>query len=389
MIVKDEETSLATCLESVGDLVQEIIILDTGSTDNTITIAKQAGAQVYQFPWNHDFAAARNQALKYTNGEWVLVLDADEVLTPEIAAHIKQAIESPKTLVVNLVRQEVGAMQSPYSLVSRLFRRHPQIEFNRPYHALIDDSVAKLQQQEPHWQVVSLTPVAILHYGYQPGAIAAKNKSQIAQKAMEAYLANHPGDPYVCSKLGALYLKIGEVQKGFQLLQRGLQAQNLTAPLQFELHYHLANTYANQQDPNQAALHYQQAIAQPILPQLKLGAYNNLGSLLQAAGQLPLAKQAYQKALAIDPNFTIAHYNLGMTLKAMGLFVEAIASYQKAIQLNPNYAPAYQNLGVALLKIGKLPESLSAFERAIALYTAENSPEAQRLRQGLQEMGLA
>jgi tetratricopeptide (TPR) repeat protein len=76
-----------------------------------------------------------------------------------------------------------------------------------------------------------------------------------------------------------------------------------------------------------------------------------------------------------------------MTLKALGRMQEAIASYKQAIQLNPNYADAYQNLGVVLLKIGKVPESLSAFGKAIALHETQNPAEAQRLRQGLQEMG--
>ena len=76
-----------------------------------------------------------------------------------------------------------------------------------------------------------------------------------------------------------------------------------------------------------------------------------------------------------------------MTLKAIGQIEKAIASYQKAIELNPDYADAYQNLGVVLLKIGKVPESLSAFGKAIAIHERQNPTEAQRLRQGLQEMG--
>ncbi|NEQ17165.1 MAG: glycosyltransferase family 2 protein, partial [Moorea sp. SIO3E2] len=77
MIVKDEEESLPQCLSSVKDVVDEMVVLDTGSTDRTIEVAQSYGARVYQFEWCNDFAAARNQALKYVQGEWVLVLDAD------------------------------------------------------------------------------------------------------------------------------------------------------------------------------------------------------------------------------------------------------------------------------------------------------------------------
>src|SRR5919199_6137275 len=224
MIVKNEEASLPQCLRSVKDAVDEMVIVDTGSCDRTVELAQEFGARVYHFEWCNDFSAARNEALKYMQGKWVLVLDADEVLTPEIVPEIKQAIKSDslgdsfaslsspgfanalRNLVINLIRYEVGASQSPYSLVSRLFRNHPEIRFSRPYHAMVDDSVQKLLQREPHWQVVSLSTVAILHYGYQPGAIAALDKYARARTAMEKFLASHPNDAYVCSKLGALYI---------------------------------------------------------------------------------------------------------------------------------------------------------------------------------------
>jgi tetratricopeptide (TPR) repeat protein len=395
MIVKNEEASLPQALSSVKEVVDEMIILDTGSTDRTAEIAKEFGASVYHFEWCNDFSAARNEALKYVQGQWVLVLDADEVLTPEIVPEMKQAIKSnslgdssaSRHVVINLVRQEVGASQSPYSLVSRLFRNHPKIRFSRPYHAMVDDSVQELLQREPRWQVVSLSPVAILHYGYQPEAIAALDKYTRARTAMEGFLATHPNDAYVCSKLGALYIQINQLTEGIELLKRGLTSTQVEAPVLFELHYHLGNAYTRLKNLNSAVEHYKAAIRQPLLPQLKLGAYNNLGNLLLSAGDLTTAKTAYETTLKIDPSFAAGHNNLGMTLKALGQLEEAIASYQKAIQLNPNYADAYQNLAVVLLKIGKLPESLSAFKKAIALHEAHNPTEAQRLRQGLQDMG--
>ena len=395
MIVKNEEASLPQALSSVKEVVDEMIILDTGSTDRTAEIAKEFGASVYHFEWCNDFSAARNEALKYVQGQWVLVLDADEVLTPEIVPEIKQVIQSnslgdssaSRHLVINLVRQEVGASQSPYSLVSRLFRNHPKIRFSRPYHAMVDDSVQELLQREPRWQVVSLSRVAILHYGYQPEAIAALDKYTRARTAMEGFLATHPNDAYVCSKLGALYIQINQLTEGIELLKRGLTSTQVEAPVLFELHYHLGNAYTRLKNLNSAVEHYKAAIRQPILPHLKLGAYNNLGNLLLSTGDLTTAKTAYETTLKIDPSFAAGHNNLGMTLKALGQLEEAIASYQKAIQLNPNYADAYQNLAVVLLKIGKLPESLSAFKKAITLHEAHNPTEAQRLRQGLQDMG--
>lgn len=389
MIVKDEAARLATCLESARSLVQEIIIVDTGSTDATVAIAQEFHARVYDFPWNYNFSDARNESLRYATGDWVLVLDADEVLVPAVVSLIQQAIQAMQhTLVINLLRQEIGAIQSPYSLVSRLFRRHPALSFRRPYHALIDDSVTALLQREPHWQIVDLPQVAIVHYGYEPGAIANQNKFEKARLTMERFFAEHPGDPYVCSKLGALYVQMGRGDRGLELLERGLKAPDLDAPLRYELHYHLGLAYGRQKQVEQATQHYHQALQQPILERLKLGAYNNLGNLLKAKNDLIGAKAIYEQSIAIDPDFAIAHHNLGMTLKAMGELTQAIAHYETATRLNPNYAEAYQNWGVALLKLGRVPESLEAFGRAIALHQQSNPEEAIRLRQGLLEMGL-
>jgi tetratricopeptide (TPR) repeat protein len=91
--------------------------------------------------------------------------------------------------------------------------------------------------------------------------------------------------------------------------------------------------------------------------------------------------------LKIDSKLALGYYNLGMSLKAMGRLRDAIASYQHATKLHPEYAEAYQNLGVALLKIGNVIESVEAFRHAIALHQQHNPEEANRLRQGLLEMG--
>jgi glycosyltransferase involved in cell wall biosynthesis len=393
MIVKNEADKLPRCLSSVQSIVNEMIVVDTGSTDQTTEIAQSFGAQVYHYAWNNNFSAARNESLRYAQGDWVLVLDADEVLKPEIVPALKQAMQREQALVINLVRQELGAVQSPYSLMSRLFRNHFGIRFSRPYHSMVDDSVTRLLQREPTWKIINLPEVAILHDGYEPGAIA--NKLQKAKATMEGYLANHPDDAYVCAKLGALYNDMGEVAKGMALLERGLQvltdsAQSAeeNAPVLYELHYHLGIAHSRSQNLVKAEGHYRSATQQPLLNRLKIGAYNNLGGLLKAKGDLPGARMNYEIVTKIDPSLAIGHYNLGMTLKAMGFMPDAIDQYRQAIALNPTYAEAYQNLGVTLLKVGSVLESLDAFKQAIALYEQHDPQEALRLRQGLIEMGL-
>ncbi|MBD2664278.1 hypothetical protein B6N60_01178 [Richelia sinica FACHB-800] len=401
MIVKNEESALPKCLSSAVNVVDEIVILDTGSTDKTPQIAQQFGAHVYHFEWCNNFSAARNEALKYVTGDWILVLDADETLKPEIIPHLKEAIKQKKYILINLLRQEIGATQSPYSLVSRLFRNHPKINFNRPYHALVDDSITAILAQEPHWQIGYLPEVAILHAGYQKAVINQQNKFAKAALAMGEFFSANPNDPYVCNKLGALYVEMGKLQEGIELLKKGLNAvieleesknpeqpNNSNYEILYELHYHLGIAHGSVKDYAWSIFHYQAAVNLPIYPLLKLGGYNNLGNLLKISKDFAGAKLAYEMAIEIDPNFVAGYYNLGMVCKEMGLFAEAINAYDQAILLNPDYAEAYQNLGVVLLKVGNVQASLEAFENAIALHELHNPQEAQRLRQGLQDMGI-
>jgi tetratricopeptide (TPR) repeat protein len=130
---------------------------------------------------------------------------------------------------------------------------------------------------------------------------------------------------------------------------------------------------------------YQQAIAEPILDILKLGAYNNLGSLLRSHGLIDAAEELFSQCVAIDSTFARGHYNLGLVRREQGDLLGAIAAYEISIGLNPT-PQAYQNLAVALFKLGRQGESLRAFEQAILAYGTGSM--AIQLRQQLIDLGL-
>jgi tetratricopeptide (TPR) repeat protein len=387
MIVKDEETMLPRCLSSIQGIVDEMIVVDTGSTDRTVAIAQDFGASVYHHPWQDDFAAARNESLRHAHGDWILVLDADETLLSDCIPALQQAIASPRCLAVTLLREEIGAQQNPYTLISRLFRRLPQIQFQRPYHETIDDSVTELQFQEPHWGINALPIPAIAHDGYRPEAIAQHQKSDRAERIMSGYLKAHPQDAYICSKLGALYVTQGRVAEGYALLEQGLVTQPESSAVCYELHYHLGLAHRATVQPRLAQEHYELALETNLPDVLKLAAYINLAALYSDAEAWAQSEALLTYVLEIQPELAIAHYNLGLIYKAQGHYGAAVAAYQRAIALEPNTPEAHQNLGVAYLKQGKILESLAAFREAIALLTPYNPTEAQRLTQTLTEMG--
>lgn len=396
MIVKDEAATLARTLESARGLVGEIVVVDTGSVDDTVAIAQSHGAKVHSFDWVNDFAAARNEALRHATGDWVLVLDADEVLLSETASVLQQLdcgqplgdVAAENVLAVNLLRLELGAPQAPYTLITRCFRRLPEITFNRPYHETVDDSVAALQAQDARWQVITLGEVALHHTGYNPTIVVQRGKFDRARTAMEGYLAEHPNDGYLLNKLAALYVESDQAELALPLLDRALaEPNNLDELTRYELHYHRALAQGDR--PIQAARDYEAALGQSVPAMLKLGAWINYGSLKKAQGDVEGAIALFQQAIEADPTLAIAHYNLGTAHRARGYLDEAIAAYRQAIALHPGYAEAHQNLGVALFKLGQLPEALRAFQRAIALYEVSDPPIAVSLRKGVSALGIS
>ncbi|MEO1401991.1 MAG: tetratricopeptide repeat protein [Cyanobacteria bacterium J06635_1] len=401
MIVKNEAANLPACLESARDLADEIWVFDTGSTDNTVSVAESLGAKVETFEWTHNFADARNASLTKATGEWILVLDADETLTAAGCGCVQKVMDNEPvgpsdqpiliqdSLLITWLRREVGAQQSPYTQVARLFRNHPALKFSQPYHETIDDSVEALIAAEPHWQIIQLGTVAMDHTGYTLDDITAQAKFERARGTMERYLVDHPDDAYFCNKLGALYGQLGDWAKCLSLLEHGLAVTEPDPVTAYELRYHAGLACRALNRLTRAAEYYRQALASPILPRLKLGTYINLGSLLKHQGQLTEAVDIFEAAIAIDNTQAITHYNLGVAQRARGYLDEAITAYQMAISLAPDSPEVYQNLGVAYFKLGQLPESLKAFNSAIQLYMQSGQTDkAFKIQQGVQQLGI-
>ena len=382
MIVRDEAAQIEECLRSVQGFVDEMVVVDTGSIDNTIALAQGMGARVEQIPWPGDFAPARNQALEFLSGDWVLVLDADERLRPEAVAPLRALMAQPDVLLINLLRHERGAVQSPYSNVSRLFRCHPAIHWSRAYHSMVDDSVAELLRQEPHWRIADCSEPALIHDGYRPELLAQGNKPQRLREAMEAELKQRPGDPYACAKLGSLDVAEGHLERGLTLLREGLSQCPADAhPERYELLLHLALAEATR-NPDAALELYRQALNIPLAPRLTLAARLNLAALLLQQGQAQEAEQLCQRATAAAPEIGLSWYNLGLTRRRLGDIAGALEAYREARRLTPDHAETHQNLAVALLLGGDIDGARSSFRQAIQLLSQQGrSPEAERLRQ--------
>src|SRR6202035_889807 len=125
MIVRDEESHLPACLESIRPAVDEIVIVDTGSTDRTVEIARSFGARVQVHPWQGDFSQARNIALELAGGTWILYIDADERLRPLEPDSVRARLRAASEVALR-VRLRPFARATPY-WETRIWRADPRI----------------------------------------------------------------------------------------------------------------------------------------------------------------------------------------------------------------------------------------------------------------------
>lgn len=135
IIGKNESNTLAACIKSVNEIAAQVIYVDTGSNDRSQEIAFQLGAEVYNLPWQYDFSASRNYALDQVRGDWVLVLDADEILPETSVMSVIQAIKS-KSGAAYLVKintpldAKIATQNNQLTGSIRLFRRGPRYSGN-------------------------------------------------------------------------------------------------------------------------------------------------------------------------------------------------------------------------------------------------------------------
>ncbi len=144
MIVKDESELLPGCLESLADILSELIVVDTGSSDETVEIATKFGARIFNFAWIDDFAAARNHSLAQATLPWILWLDADERLEASSIAELKRLLvpaRQPTGYKVSINNLQPDQISTTISTAYRLISNHPKTKFNGRIHEHPHDSI--------------------------------------------------------------------------------------------------------------------------------------------------------------------------------------------------------------------------------------------------------
>ena len=200
LIVKNEESFLAACLASIKDLVDEIVIVDTGSTDRSRQIAIEYGARVKARSWTGDFSAARNAALDLARGEWILYIDADETARSGNFAEVRAQLAS-STGVGYYVHLHPRPAYTPYRLL-RLFRNLPSIRFSGIIHERVWPSILE-HYSESH---VGESELTLDHLGYE-GDPARKNARNLP--LLHRALREDPTRVFSWCHLADIYLALG------------------------------------------------------------------------------------------------------------------------------------------------------------------------------------
>lgn len=208
MIVKDEAESLPRCLQSVEGAVDEIIVVDTGSSDGTPDIAREWGARVIDFVWQDDFAMARNAGLDAATGHWILFLDADEALDESDRDKLLVCAQHTNYdgFFMN-IHNNVGDGRQGTSInpVLRLFRNAPEHRFEGRIHEQIGASICRHKPDA----AFHLSDIKIVHDGYRSQVVAKKNKVNRNLRLLLKSLEEAPDDSFLLYNTGIEYLRLG------------------------------------------------------------------------------------------------------------------------------------------------------------------------------------
>jgi tetratricopeptide (TPR) repeat protein len=362
MIVRDEERVLARCLASVTGLVSEIIVVDTGSQDRTVAIAQDYGAEIRHFTWIDDFAAARNASLIGARGDWILVLDADESLTPQFRATLPQILEVYQGDLIGCIIENHFEDHSEYSgLVGRVFRNLPGVHFERPYHEYLVGISG---------EAVAFEELVIAHDGYQEHIVIQKDKPNLGIRIMQQYVDQHPQDIYLRVKLAGAYDQAGlwdaayrECQQTFIILTQEPTVEPTTA---YELYLTWGLLHAQRQQWPIARAAVEQACHMPLEESFKNRAYQHLV-------QLYLEQKDYGAIVNLTTDLLTLFPKVSMfyRVRAIALWLGegntsgAEGVLEKGFSIVPTSLELWQTLTYMYIEMGNMALAEQTLKRAL------------------------
>lgn len=414
MIARDEEAFIEDCLKSVQGLADEIVLVDTGSTDRTVQIAQRYGAKVVHHPWRDDFSDARNVSLQHATGEWVLWLDADERLDRGGAEAIRNAIRDPQFAgyLIEIVN-EVGDQQNTSTFVHRacrLFRRLPVTRFEGRIHEQVVPSL-----ERNAYEVAYLKGVRIRHLGYRQDIVADRRKHERTIRMLREEVQKNPDDLFQRFNLGNAYYVAGQYAEAVSELEPivdriephadhaaigyVLLANALYPLAQYEqvlgvheralrrgidhpgLHFADGYAYLSLRRYAESAEAFRRAIASSDDERFVGGdtsisgfkAYYGLAQAYLGLEQLEKSEVECRRALAEQPAFAEARYLLSQLLFTRGETASALKELEQAHRDAPQNPEIARELAVRYEEAERWADAYAIWRRLVSAF--RNNPE--------------
>ena len=347
LIVRNEERHLARCLESVRGLADDIVVLDTGSTDRTIEIAHAHGARVHHFTWQDDFSLAKNASIEQATGDWILSIDADETIAGRDHAVIRAAIAQDamhaylvpqrnylagSTTVVGWQSGDGGYQEGePYPGYldvdcRRLFQNRPWLRFRNRVHE-------ELVSMDPARPLVEARGAWVLHHFGKLGdhaLLRAKGEAylRIGRKKVE----DEPQNPQAHYELGVQYAELDQPETAIASYRRGLEL----SPRYRDAEFRIALCYVRLKQYEDALSALRACAA--TLPKHAAEIALAEGNVHRELGDATAAERAFRRALAKAPGFVPASINLALLCRRQGRQAAALTCLEAAVRLAPTDA---------------------------------------------------
>jgi tetratricopeptide (TPR) repeat protein len=375
MIVKDGATTLERCIRSVASCVDRVVVGDTGSTDATAEIARKCGAAVVQIPWERDFARARNRMLKCAKCDWILVLDADEMLDeqgrrriPELIA--RRDVDAYDIWRWNYVRGgyirsgEQAAIPNPivveesrpypaYTLTlnTRLFRCHPGVFFEHCVHETVSGRLQALGRSSAQADFV------IHHFGMVEDAEPVREgKNEFYHQLGLRKLETEPGNSRAWFEVGLSEFELH--RRPAEALAYFEKACSL-APQYSEAWLYagmcLVRTGKLSEALKRFSIALKLGLRSPVL-------FEAIGDAYFYAGRYEQAREAYEQTIAVGGISPLNNAKLGASEVCLGLAVQGIGRMKQAVETSPEYVELYDIL---------IAGALLAGDKTLAEQTAE------------------
>jgi GT2 family glycosyltransferase/tetratricopeptide (TPR) repeat protein/SAM-dependent methyltransferase len=360
MIVRDNASTIAACLDSIKPWVDEMVVVDTGSRDNTPELCRERGARLFHFPWCDDFSAARNESFRHARGEWIFWMDSDDTIGEKSGRKLRElAIGASDPSILGYVMQvhcpgggEEGRTDVTVVDHVKLIRNRPGLRFEHRIHEQILPAIRRAGGE------VAFTDIFVVHSGADHTPKGRERKLKRDFHLLHLDLKDRPDHPFVLFNLGMTHGDAGQHEEAIRALRRSIEVSQ------------------------PAESHVRKAYALIIGSYCQLGRYSEAwdacrqgrehfpndiellfreGILHHHFHRLSQAAEAYRRVLkpAAERHFTSvdsgisgfkARHNLALVYEDIGQFSAAEEQWRQVVAEAPSYRLGWRGLGEVLLR---------------------------------------